>query len=163
MAFSAGAKIRAAELNLLGALVGRNHRTTNSSAFTSVARILSVRAPVRAGRTYRVTCQTEVFSSGGAGVSQMELRYTTNDSEPTTTSTVLGRALTQHETAGVPDTVSVEAYHHSVADGFLRVALCGTKVAGAATSCTVSADATFPTTLVVEDVADTVATSGTAY
>lgn len=163
MVFTTGSRIRASELNRLGALVGRNQRTTNSAAFTTIVRILSTRGAVKSGRTYRVRSQCEVFPTGGTGISQMELRYTTNDTEPTTGSTVLGRALTGHDTAGVPDTVTIETYHYASADGFLRVALCGTKVGGTGTGCAVSADATFPCFITIEDTSDTVATSGIVY
>ena len=66
MAFTAGGKIRAADLNRLGALVGRNQRTTNSGPITAITRVLSTSAPVVAGRTYRVTCYGELFGDSGA-------------------------------------------------------------------------------------------------
>jgi hypothetical protein len=163
MAFTAGQKLRASDLNLLGSVVGRNLRTTNSSTFTTIARILSTRAPVKNGRSYRVACQGEVFGNSGAITAQMELRRTTDDTEPTTTSTVLGRALIRvTDTTGVPETFGIETFFHATADGFLRVALCGTRAVGSVTVA-VSADATFPAFIVIEDIGDTVAASGTVY
>lgn len=163
MAFTAGQKVRASELNRIGTLVGRNQRTTNTAAYTTITRILSVRAPVKAGRTYRVCCQIEEFGNLGSGTGQSELRYTTNDTEPTTTSTLLGRALVHHASTGsVPDTVSIMAHFNASADGFLRVVLCAQRVIGSVTLA-MSADASFPGFLTVEDVGDTVATTGTVY
>jgi hypothetical protein len=163
MTFVAGTKLRASELNRLGACVARNRRTTNSAAITTIQRVLSVRAPVVNGRTYRVIAHGEVFGLSGATTTQNELRHTTNDTEPTTTSTVLARALVRHDsTGGVPDSVTIVGEFNATATGFLRVALCCTRVAGAVTV-SWAADPTFPTTLVVEDLGLTVAVSGTVY
>ncbi|GAA2543624.1 hypothetical protein [Pseudonocardia hydrocarbonoxydans] len=163
MAFTAGAKIRAADLNRLGALVGRNQRTTNSAAITTIARVLSTTAPVVAGRTYRVTCYGELFGNSGAATTQNELRHTTNNTEPTTTSPILGRALVRHDsTIGIPDTCVIVAYFYASATGTLRVAVCTQRVAGTVTVAWTAAP-DFPMSLTVEDVGDTIATTGTVY
>lgn len=163
MAFTAGQKIRAFELNRIGAVVGRNQRTTNATGISAIARVLSTTAPVVAGRTYRVHLHAEVFSSSGAATSQNELRYTTNNTEPTTTSTILTRGVIRHDsTTSVPDEFEITGYFAAVSTGTFRVAWCLQRVVGAV-NVNCSADANFPATLTVEDVGDTVATTGTVY
>lgn len=162
MAFTAGGKIRAADLNRLGQVVARNQRTTNSASYTTAARILSVRAPVVAGRSYRVQFHGEEFAIGGAAVGQTELRHTTNDVEPVVTSPVLARGLVHHINDGVPDLVAITGLFHAATTGFLRVVVVGTRVVGTP-PCSMAADPSFPAILVVEDVGDTVATTGTVY
>lgn len=170
MTFVAGQKLRASELNnaldpvqeLPTGMVARNQRTSNSSTYTSIARIISVRAPVVGGRTYKVQFQGEEFPTGGDAVGQTEMRYTTDDTEPLTSSTIMARALVHHINDGVPDAVAIVGLFHASSDGFLRVVICGTRVIGTAT-CAMAASASFPATLTVEDVGDTIAVSGTVY
>ena len=91
MAFTAGQKIRAGDLNRLGQIVGRNTRTNlYLGTMGTRNRILSVRAPVDAGRTYRVWTILECQPTDANTTAQVELRYTTNDTEPTTSSTPTG-------------------------------------------------------------------------
>lgn len=163
MAYTAGGKIRASDLNRMGAVVGRNRRTTNSTLGSAITRVLSVTAPVVAGRSYRVTCHGEVYSNSGAATTQSELRHTTDNTEPSTTSAVLARAVVRHDsTAGIPDSVTIVGEFICTATGTLRVALCIQRVSGAVTVGW-AADATFPTTLTVEDVGETVSATGTVY
>src|SRR5690606_7596678 len=159
-------------LNRLGAVVGRAVRTTNfnnsgNGIGGTALRVLSVRAPIVAGRTYRVVLQAEVFRNSGSSsdfIAESSLRYTTNDTEPTTSSTVLARALVHCYEIAVPETVNIVAYYPSSTTGFLRVAWTLNRAdTDASGACTASAGATFPTTLTIEDAGDTVQTSGTVY
>lgn len=162
MAFTAGQKVRASALNQIGVIVGRSQRTTNSTASATIVRVLSVIAPVVAGRSYRVWCDGEIFSTSTACVAQSELRYTTNNTEPATSSTVLGRSLTPTAAGGTPNMCHIEAFFHAVSTGTLRVAVTTTRVVGADTV-SWTADATYPMLLVVEDIGDTISTTGTIY
>lgn len=145
------------------AIVGRNQRTTDIVGITTITRVLSTVASVFAGRTYRVTFDGEAVSDLAAATSQHELRYTTNNTEPTTVSPVLDRAVVVHSsTAAIPDQVHVEGYFHCGATGVLRVALCTLRAAGSV-SVAVAAAATFPAKLIIEDCGATVSTSGTVY
>jgi hypothetical protein len=162
MAIVAGQKIRASDLNTIGVVVARNRRTTNTPAVTAATRVLSVIAPVTSGRTYRVLCHGEAFAASVPTTSQLELRYTTNNVEPTTTAPVLARALVNHEVTAVPDTFTIVGEYLSSTTGTLRVVLCTTRVVGTSTV-TVVGDPAFPTHLSVEDVGPTVATTGTVY
>lgn len=162
MAIVAGQKIRASDLNTIGVVVARNRRTTNSPLATVATRILSVIAPVTSGRTYRVLAHGEAFAPSVPASSQIELRYTTNNTEPTTTSPVLARALVNHEVAGVPDNFTIVGEFLSSTTGTLRVCMCNTRVVGTS-NVSVVGDPAFPTHLSVEDVGPTVATTGTVY
>lgn len=163
MAFVAGQRLRASDLNQVGSLVGRNQRTTNSTLGTTILRVLSASALVVAGRTYRVTAAGEVFSNSGVATTQNEIRYTTNGVEPAATDTVLARALVQHaSTSGVPDSVIIIGNFVAATSGTLFVVVCCTRVAGAVTVAW-AADPTFPMTLTIEDVGTTVSTTGTIY
>jgi hypothetical protein len=163
MPIQAGAKIRAGDLNRLGAIVGRAQRTTDTAGFTAATRILSVIANVVAGRTYRVILNGEVYGINGAVTSQNELRHTTTNVEPSTTSPILARALVRGDsTIGVPDTVNIVGYFYAATSGVLRVALVSQRVAGSV-PISWAADPAFPMTLVVEDCGDTIPTTGTVY
>lgn len=163
MAFTPGQRLRASDLNVIGKLVGRNTRTTNSAAINTVeTAILSTRGAVTNGRSYLVTLQTETFGSVAANVAQHALRITTNDVEPTITSTQLARALTGHALVGIPQTAQVVGVFDATATGYLRV--LHTLIRGTGTgNVTISAGAVLPTTLTIEDIGDTVVSSGTVY
>lgn len=168
MTFVAGEKLRASDLNdaiaaVDQSIVGRNRRTTDSTQSSSIIRVLSVIAPVVAGRTYRVVCDGQTFSNSGAATSQHELRYTTDNTEPTTSSPVLGRTLTRHDsTGGVPDGTHIEAEFVCTTSGILRVAVCTTRVGGSV-AVAWTATSSYPMLLQVIDAGPTVATSGTVY
>jgi hypothetical protein len=163
MPFTPGQRVRASDLNRLGQLVGRNQRTTNSTLSAAIVRVLSVIAPVKAGRTYRIVCDGEVYSDTGAATSQHELRYTTNNTEPTTGSTVIGRAIVRHDsTTGTPDQCHIEGLFVCTVDATLRVAVTTTRVVGAVNVAWTAAP-TFPMQLMIEDIGDTISTTGTVY
>lgn len=162
MTFTAGEKIRAATLNQMGAVVGRNRRTTNSTAVSAATRILSVIAPVFTGRTYRVLVHGEIFANAAANVSQSELRYTTDNTEPLTSSTLLARGLKYHTLNGIPDEITIVGEFVCTSNATLRVAVVTARVVGASTVAW-SADATFPMHIKIEDLGTTVSTTGTVY
>ncbi len=163
MTFVAGQRLRASQLAQVGVLVGRNQRTTNSTLGSTIARVLSTSAPIVSGRSYRVVASGEIYSDAGIATTQNELRFTTNGDEPLTTSTVMGRTIVRHDSTGaIPDGAHILAYYHSSTTGTLKVALCIQRVAGAV-NVAWTADATFPTTLTIEDVGPTVTSTGTVY
>lgn len=163
MAFTAGQKIRAGDLNRLGQIVGRNTRTNlYLGTMGTRNRILSVRAPVDAGRTYRVWTILECQPTDANTTAQVELRYTTNDTEPTTSSTQLARGVCRTPVAGQPVTLYVEGLFAATSAGYLRVAAVGFRAAGTGYMDFGGAP-TYPMLLVVQDAGDTVSTSGTVY
>lgn len=171
MSFVAGQKLRASELNdaldPVGALplgvIARNERSTNLLGISSVARVISCRAAMVTGRTYRISARTEVDASVSGATSQAELRYTTNDTEPTTSSATLVRGITTHATSGVPDSVDIDGLYVATTTGFLRAVLCMSRVVGTGTVNIGADSGVRPTQIQIEDVGITVATSGTIY
>lgn len=164
MAFTAGQKLRASDLNGVGNIVGKNLRTSTTVAAVGPVSVLSVRAPVVAGRSYRCSLNSECFGSVSDSLAQHDVHFTTNDVEPTSSDTVLFRALVTHAspTTGIPETISTFTVFDSVATGFLRLLHTVTRVTGSG-NVSVSAGAVNPTWLTVEDIGPTIATSGTVY
>lgn len=164
MVFAPGQRVRAADLNRLGQLVGRNQRTTNSGLITTTeTAIISVRAPVIAGRSYLITHKTEAFWTTASAAAEVRLRYTTNDIEPTITSTQITRVeVPPGSAAGIPVAGSTDVVFDSVATGFLRVLVTLVRAAGTG-SVSVGGAAGGPMTLFVFDAGDTIAASGTVY
>jgi len=149
-----------------GNFVGYKERTTDSSGFTTTeVRILSVRAPVRAGRTYRIIGYGEIVSSGGGGAVTVEskIRYTTNDVEPTTSDTQLQRAESRNDsTGGVPRTVFITGKIDISSDGYLRAVVTSVRVEGTVTVIW-TAGSGRAMTLEVQDCGPTVTQDGTVY
>lgn len=120
-----------ADATVAGTLVGYNERATDFGPYTSSTRVMSTIAPVRANRVYLVGMTGECLHSGaGSNVHQHELRYTTNNTEPTTSSTFLARQLINTTIADVPMAVSLTVPFTSSADGFFRVAICSSRPVG---------------------------------
>jgi hypothetical protein len=163
MAFTPGQRIRASDLNVIGKLVARNSRTTNTAAINTVeTAAISCRGAVTSGRSYLVTFQTEAFGSVAQSAAQLAVRYTTNDVEPTITSTQLCRMLTNNVLVAIPQTTVCEGIFDCTSTGFLRV--LGTLIRGSGTgNVQLSASAAFPTLITIEDIGDTIASSGTIY
>lgn len=165
MPFTAGQKLKASDLNSAtgDGVIARNIRATGITPPGSTnTRMLSTIATVTSGRSYKVTAKMEAVSTVSGVTSQTELHYTTDGTEPTSSSTIMGRTIWDHRTSGVPDTVIVEGYYHALASGTFRVALTGYRVVGTG-DIAFSGAATYPMTLTVEDVGLTVAVSGTVY
>ena len=143
-------------------IVGRNQRTSVHTTSGTIARTLSTTSSVVSGRIYRVWAQFEMYAASAPATSQCELRFTTDNTEPTTTSTVLARALTDHRVTDVPDFVHIDGLYVPASSHTFRVALCVSRVVGSG-NISVSAGATFPAQLVIEDLGPSVSTSGTVY
>lgn len=165
MSFTAGQRVRASALNLLGNLVGRNSRTavitsTGTTAATAT-RVLSTSAPVVAGRSYRVRFRTNLRHSVNAAVGEIDIHFTTNNVEPAVTDTTLTQGLVYLTTAGTSNTIEITATYDATATGTFRVmAAIYSSVAG---TITLAASATNPTELDIEDIGDTISATGTVY
>lgn len=150
-----------------GDVVGRISRTSDSPSFTSTSvRVMSVRVPVKAGRSYAIVVTGEVeVSSASAATSQHELRSTTDDTEPTTSSPlVLGRTVTVHNPLqGVPTDVKIVGGFDAPKDGYLRVAVCSQRPLGSPTCTWKCGAAGQAMVLEVCDVGQPVAYDGTIY
>lgn len=147
-----------------GTVIGRNRRTTTLATASGggIIRVLSAIAAVELGRMYRVWVQGEADAGVVPATSQPELRYTTNNTEPLTSSTVLARTVIDHRVAGVPDLLHLDALYIPASDHTFRVALCHQRVVGSG-AVAIIASATSPCDLVIEDAGEVVAVSGTVY
>lgn len=154
-------------LDTAGAAVGRKSSLQNSLAFSGTpSRIISVRAPVVAGRSYAVVCTGEVeVQANAAATSQHELRATIDDTEPTTSSSLkLGRTVTYHNPInGCPTDVKILGHYDASANGFLRVAVCSSRPLGTPTCRWVPAVSGTATVLEVIDLGPTIVEDGTVY
>lgn len=146
-------------------IVGKNIRTTDSPIITPTrARIISFRFPCRNGRTYGIYCSGEVAVApgGGVGTCQNEIRASTNDTEPTTSSAQFGRGLVTPDSGGIPTPVMFGVLIDCNFDGFIRPAVVSFRAAGAANSLWVAASDR-PMCFWAVDHGPTVANSGTVY
>lgn len=166
MAFTAGQKLRASELNSLGNIVGRNTRTTDftSTSGATAARVISVRAPVVNGRTYEVTSFADVYAASSGAVVQLHYRYTTDDTEPGVGVTVY--AAPRYDQVCTTSSQLYPTWSRGLFDagytGYLRVAMTIVRFSGSG-NVSVGAGTVNPCTLVIRDVGETLASSGTVY
>jgi hypothetical protein len=166
MSFTAGQKLRASELNSLGNLVGRHTRTSDETSALggTAAPVMSVRAPVVAGRTYLVSLWCDIYVATGSATVQVHNRMTTDDVEPTVGTAVY--ATPRSDIICVTSSQLYPCYARGLvdisSDGYLRVLTTIVRSAGAG-NISMGAGAINPATLLVEDVGETIAESGTDY
>lgn len=147
-------------------VVGRNRRTTSKSTTASTSgtaqRIISAFASVTNGRTYKLWAHLEIDAATVPATSQVEMRVTTDGTEPTTSSTQVARALTDHRVASVPDSLDVIGLYPAAFTGTLGVMVSVFRAIG---SGTLTNDATSVSLgeIAIEDMGPTVSTSGTVY
>jgi hypothetical protein len=161
----AGSLVPVANLPTVGRAVARNVKTasTTTTATTGATGTieLSTIASVLAGRTYLVRFRTNLRHSVANSYGEIDLRYTTNNTEPVVGSTLLTQGLLVLMTAATVSTLEVTATYDATAAGTFRVAAFAyTNVAG---TLTVAASATNPTEITIHDVGPTLANTGTAY
>lgn len=146
-------------------IIARNLRSTflSTGSGGAITRVLSTRAPVLNGRTYLVVAHCELSMPTVPGTSMTELRYTTNDTEPLVSSTILTRAPMDHRLASTPDQVIAMGLFHATSSGWLRVCACIQRAVGSNAVEVRNDNANYPMEITVEDRGPTVATSGTVY
>lgn len=145
--YLAGQKLTAGAFNTeIKKILARGRRTTTSSAVTSSTDIGVLRlddVSLKASRSVivRVT-GIHADSTVAADVMRMRLRYTTDGSTPTTSSTILPGSLAYAQIANAswPETRVIEAEHTPAADQTFSVLLCISRTAGTG-DCTLFADA----------------------
>ena len=147
-------------------VVGRNRRTTSigttASTSATAQRIISAFASVVNGRTYKLWAHLEIDAATVPATSQVEMRVTTNGTEPTVSSTQVARALTDHRVASVPDSLDVIGLYPSAFTGTLGVMVAFFRAIGSGTL-TNDDTSTSLAEIVIEDMGPTVGTSGTIY
>lgn len=148
-------------------IVGRNQRTTSlgvpAGSAGALARVISTSAPVRAGRTYRLSGHAEVYTDGAPATVQAELRYTTSGAEPTTTATLLNRWLGRADVDDIPVTVSPSGLITPSSAGTLHVVLCTLALLSGGTGYQVGGAATYSAEITIEDVGEARGVTGTIY
>lgn len=147
-------------------VVGRNRRTTSISTTATTSgtaqRIISAFASVVSGRTYKLWAHLEIDAATVPATSQVEMRTTTDGTEPTVFSTQVARALTDHRVASVPDSLDVIGLYPCGFTGTLGVMVAVFCAIGSGTL-TNDAATTSLGEIVIEDMGPTVSTSGTVY
>lgn len=159
MTFVVG-KLRASALNdLLNenspfslGILARGKRTTNSTTTTTEVGVLRLDdVPIQAGRTYLIYTSTLLADSSVAndGVEGL-LRYTTDGSTPTTSSTILAQTVDVQTNAAQSTDVAVIASYTPAADETLSVLLTVARTTGTGNVGLLGA-ATTPIELFIED------------
>lgn len=155
MALTAGQKARpssfvgsASPLPL--GVVARGNRTTSTASLAAETGVLRVSATVYAGRLYRIAT-TPLFLGGSAGATIAGiLRYTTDGTNPTTSSTVLA-AASGTPTSYTAQAVPVVGWFTPAANQTLKVLLTCARTGGTG-NFNMSTSATYPSIdLVIED------------
>lgn len=127
MAFTAGQKVRASELNAQGVLLARGRRTTNSGGSTSaVVPLLRLDdVAVAAGRAYLIEINGGLFPSGAdTARADVTLRFTTTGATPTTGSPVLLLDGKQMFTAGFVERYNASIVYVPGSNQLLSLLLC---------------------------------------
>jgi lysophospholipase L1-like esterase len=143
-------------------LVGRNSRTTSTQTVANTeTAIISVSCPMVAGRSYQIIARMEVDATAPPMTSSTIIRYTTNNTEPTSASTQLRRTLTDHRATSVPDQVEVSGVFDASSAGTLRALITVQRAIGTG-NINVRTDGQ-ALDVWIFDVGSTVATTGTVY
>lgn len=146
-------------------MLARAARTTNATATVAAAerQVLGLPAvSVAAGRLYRVTAPSlTVYGSAAAGYSVVLIRFTTDGSAPTITSTQLAQSVIAMPVASIGYTNTIQGFYAPSASGTFRPTL--SYQGSASNNATMVGSATYPISLLVEDVGLDPGTSGTNY
>lgn len=146
---------------------GRNRRSTNitTTATTSATaqRVMTARASVLAGHTYRIFGRTALSHSSATAAAQVHFVYTTNDVEPVVTGTIMFRENRTFGGIGVPESLVWSCLYDAGTDHVLRVTPCMFTAIGSGTLTWECGTGPNPSDLVIEDRGLTVAISGTIY
>lgn len=140
---TAGQTLTASLLNQkLLKCVARGRRTSTSSASTGTdVGVLRVPAPARYGKLYVVMCEVQLDSSVTNDEIRARIRYTTDGSNPSVSSTILPGSMvqTRQADANVPETKTIFAVYPSASDHTATFLLCVGRIAGTG-NCTISVD-----------------------
>jgi hypothetical protein len=149
--------------------LGYNRRSTNKTTVATTSAtaqpIFTARKPVLTGRRYRISGRAALLSTVATAVAQLEFRYTTDDTEPTTASPLLFREnLSFSTTASVPETITWEYYpYDATTDHTLRVLATMHTPVGGGTLTLDAATGPSPSELLIEDTGLIVPVAGTIY
>jgi hypothetical protein len=138
MALSAGQKLTATQYNLDVQKLGSRGRRTTASASASSATNVGVQYTsafaVKAGYAVIVDCPNLPVRSTVAGdLLEALIRYTTDGSTPTTSSTLLPGSISRSSaliTGSTATTIQLRAKYFPLADESFRALLCISRLAG---------------------------------
>ncbi|MGI5245410.1 hypothetical protein [Dactylosporangium sp. CA-139066] len=142
-------------------ILARRARTTASTGTTSEQGVIRLAASVVSGRAYRIWTSPLVYLSNTANdVVAGRLRYTTDGSNPTTSSTILtqGSAI---EPASISEASAIAVPYYPATSHTLTVMLSCVRIGGTGTVSLNVGTANPTIDLVIEDMGLAVANSGT--
>lgn len=115
-----------------GTVIARGRRTTNSATTTSEVGVLRLDdVPLVGGRLYWIGTNAVALDTGNtADSARCNLRYTTDGSTPTTSSTALAMGQAKPVDAAVAETVSVSAFYIPASDETFSVLLTVQRATG---------------------------------
>jgi hypothetical protein len=161
MTFFSAQKARAGTMNdlidqdsvLPLGIQARGNRTTSSTTTTTEVGVLRLDdIPIYAGRTYRIwTSPLRLDTSVANDVARANIRYTTDGSTPTTSSTVMTNAQALLANIADGDSVDICIDYSPSADELLSLLLCVARQSGTGNISIIAASTT-PINMVVEDI-----------
>lgn len=127
-------------------------KTSNSSGTTTEIGVLELDSiPVKTGRAYSILVPSVHVSGGAADVVAIKIRHTTDDSTPTTSSTVLRYRSTTIRTGTPDEPIDLEANYFPSSDLNLSLLLCVARVSGSAGNALIVGAADKPIQILVWD------------
>ncbi len=135
-----------------GTVIARAHRVTDSTGTTGEQAVLQIESvAVKAGRAYWIGTSTLSVSGGAGDVVGLRIRYTTDDSTATTSSTVLKYNQTTIRTGTPDEPISMGSWYFPSANQNLSLLLTCARIAGTAAPALIQGAADLPIQMIVED------------
>lgn len=133
-------------------IVARGRRTTTSSGTTTEIAVLRIDdIPIIGGRTYKIsTSCMSMQATVNNDIVSANIRYTTDGSTPTTSSTALGGLGVSIPNAAVGIAHPFIGYYYPASDQTFSVLLSVARASGTG-SASIGASATQPIDLIIED------------
>lgn len=152
MTVYAGNIIYASDVNNLGGILARGRRSSGSSTTTTEIGVLRIDdVPIIAGHLIKVwTSPIYVHSTVSTDVVAARVRYTTDGSTPTTSSTDLGRIQLMINNTSFPPAVPDQIFYVPTVNETLSLLLTVARITGSGTVDLVNT-ATIDLDLVIED------------
>lgn len=127
-------------------------RTSNSTSTTTEQSVLELDSvPVKSGRAYRIEVPPLHVSGGAADVVAIKIRHTTDDSTPTTSSTVLRYMQTTIRTGTPDEPISLAHTYFPSSDVNLSLLLTVARVSGTAGNALIVGNTDKPISILVWD------------
>lgn len=149
-------------------IVAWGKRTTSSTGSTganqaSATKVMEISAAVTAGRMYRVSTPNLGVWSNTYAISEVALCYTTNNTAPTVSSSVLVKIVAEMPAGGFASYSATEGIYVAGTSHTLRVLLTIYRVSGANAVQTYGDAISWPAIILVEDVGPAVTNAQTTF